>query len=97
MIPFSVPDVCWCQPFDGPIHPNCPMHGEETSERKVLKKHPKAEVFAIPISRSTTAYRIGIKRGPRAKIWLSSFCATPESAWEQAFTASQGGHERRGS
>ena len=30
--PFSVSDVCWCQPFDGPIHPNCPMHGEETSE-----------------------------------------------------------------
>lgn len=26
-IPFSSADVCWCQPFNGPQHPNCPMHG----------------------------------------------------------------------
>lgn len=26
-IPFSPSDVCWCQPFDGPMHPQCPMHG----------------------------------------------------------------------
>jgi hypothetical protein len=69
---------------------------DETSKQKVLMKHPKAEVFDVPISRSTTAYRIGIKRGPRAKIWLSSFCATPESAWGQAWTAVQGGQARTG-
>lgn len=27
MIPFTAADVCWCQPFDGPEHPDCPMHG----------------------------------------------------------------------
>lgn len=27
-VPFSRADVCWCQPFDGPVHPHCPMHGE---------------------------------------------------------------------
>jgi hypothetical protein len=28
MVPHSTSDVCWCQPFDGPKHPNCPMHGK---------------------------------------------------------------------
>lgn len=68
-----------------------------TARIEVLGQHPKAEVFTIPLSRSTTAYRIGIRRGPRAKIWLSSLCATTEAAWGQAQTAVQGGHERRGS
>lgn len=27
-VPFTEADVCWCQPFDGPAHPQCPMHGE---------------------------------------------------------------------
>ena len=26
-VPFSTADACWCQPFDGPIHENCPVHG----------------------------------------------------------------------
>jgi len=26
-VPFSTADVCWCQPFEGPTHPECPMHG----------------------------------------------------------------------
>lgn len=26
-VPYSEADVCWCQPFDGPTHPECPMHG----------------------------------------------------------------------
>lgn len=25
--PFSEADVCWCQPFEGPVHQFCPMHG----------------------------------------------------------------------
>lgn len=28
-VPFTTSDACWCQPFDGPAHPNCPMHGEK--------------------------------------------------------------------
>ena len=28
-VPYSESDVCWCQPFDGPTHPRCPMHGEQ--------------------------------------------------------------------
>lgn len=28
-IPFTSADVCWCQPFDGPTHSLCPMHGTE--------------------------------------------------------------------
>lgn len=27
-VPYSEYDVCWCQPFDGPKHPQCPMHGQ---------------------------------------------------------------------
>jgi hypothetical protein len=29
MVPHSTSDVCWCQPFDGPKHPKCPMHGDK--------------------------------------------------------------------
>ena len=25
-VPYSKADACWCQPFDGPRHPECPMH-----------------------------------------------------------------------
>jgi hypothetical protein len=32
MVPHSTSDVCWCQPFDGPKHPNCPMHGKPLEE-----------------------------------------------------------------
>lgn len=28
-VPYSTADVCWCQPFDGPQHPECPMHSAE--------------------------------------------------------------------
>lgn len=21
-------DACWCEPFDGPMHPFCPIHGK---------------------------------------------------------------------
>jgi hypothetical protein len=31
-VPYSTADVCWCQPFDGPKHPQCPMHGTEAPE-----------------------------------------------------------------
>ncbi len=24
-VPFSEADACYCQPFDGPSHPQCPM------------------------------------------------------------------------
>ena len=30
-VPFSPADACWCQPFDGPQHPNCPMHGSSVT------------------------------------------------------------------
>lgn len=33
-ISFTEADVCWCQPFDGPQHPQCPMHGEKIDEDK---------------------------------------------------------------
>jgi len=26
-VSFTTADACWCQPFDGPTHPQCPMHG----------------------------------------------------------------------
>lgn len=26
-LPFTLDDVCWCQPFEGRGHPKCPMHG----------------------------------------------------------------------
>lgn len=32
-VPYSEFDACWCQPFDGPVHPHCPMHGKD-------KEHP---------------------------------------------------------
>jgi len=32
LVPFSKADACWCQPFDGPIHPECPMHGNKDAE-----------------------------------------------------------------
>jgi hypothetical protein len=68
----------------------------DTAKQKVLEKQPKAEVITTRISRSTTAYRIGVRRGPRAKIWLSSFCATPGSAWGQAWTAVESGYAKTG-
>lgn len=27
-VPFTSADKCWCQPFDGPKHLKCPMHGK---------------------------------------------------------------------
>jgi hypothetical protein len=32
IVPYSESDACWCQPFDGPKHPNCPMHGKPKNE-----------------------------------------------------------------
>lgn len=26
-VPFTECDACWCQPFNVPPHPRCPMHG----------------------------------------------------------------------
>lgn len=39
-VPFSPSDACWCQPFDGPKHPHCPMHGDDPMGRMY------AEAFA---------------------------------------------------
>lgn len=30
MVPYSKADVCWCQPFGGAQHPDCPTHGTGT-------------------------------------------------------------------
>ena len=32
IVPYSESDACWCQPFDGQKHPNCPMHGKPLDE-----------------------------------------------------------------
>lgn len=26
-VPFTECDACWCQPYDVPANPDCPMHG----------------------------------------------------------------------
>ena len=35
-VPYSPPDLCWCQPFDGPVHPYCPMHGKAEADALTL-------------------------------------------------------------
>ncbi len=54
------------------------------AEERTKTKYPKAKIFPITISCTTTAYRVGIRRGPRAKLWISTFWATPEEAWDEA-------------
>lgn len=34
---FSECDWCWCEPFDGPIHPDCPAHGRRRARQKEQK------------------------------------------------------------
>lgn len=45
--PFTTADVCWCEPFEGPIHPECPMHRlsetqKERSQYAASKRYPTA-------------------------------------------------------
>ena len=35
-VPYTTSDLCWCQPFDGPVHPQCPMHGEQVATDQQL-------------------------------------------------------------
>lgn len=46
-VPFSTSDVCWCQPFDAPAHPFCPLHGSKDSEA-FIRITEDAERLGLP-------------------------------------------------
>jgi len=46
-VPFSPSDACWCQPFDGPMHPQCPMHRETRAETKCTCAAPAGYLHSV--------------------------------------------------
>jgi hypothetical protein len=43
-VPYTESDVCWCQPFNGPAHPNFPMHGAPMTPQENAWLHRNADV-----------------------------------------------------